>query len=109
MSRGSPRRSRTAKARRINGTAAKSSRACETDGWGRSKRGWRETAQLAPEPRTPGVERRMSLAQQRAQRPGRWDSEPTRCRGRRVREGGDKQVKLRAYVGSRLQLAGLSG
>jgi hypothetical protein len=35
----------------------KSLRACETGGWGRSKRGGLETTQLRPEPRTPGVER----------------------------------------------------
>jgi hypothetical protein len=54
-SRGSPRRSRTAKAARISRDPGKSRGACETGGWGRSKPGWTETTELGPEPRTPGV------------------------------------------------------
>ena len=56
-SRGVPRRSRTAKARRISGWPVKSPRAGETDGWGRSKRRRIGTTQPEPEPRTPRVAR----------------------------------------------------
>ena len=37
------------------GRLVKWPRACETGGWGRSKPRWAETAELGPEPRTPGV------------------------------------------------------
>jgi hypothetical protein len=57
MSRGSPRRSRTAKAWCLCGDPMKAPRACETGGWGRRTPGGTETIGLGLEPRPPGLER----------------------------------------------------
>jgi hypothetical protein len=103
--RGSPRRSRTAKALRITGTAGKSRRACEWGGWGRlSDDG---AGQNNPY-RSEGPWGRAACAARMAasNRAGFLDSD----RGFRCGHGGRerrKQTRARTgYAGSRLNLHG---
>ena len=76
-------------------------RACETDGWGCSKRGGLETTQLRPEPRTPGVERLgLSYSGSRKCRLV-LDAEPGGCAVMDVGEGEGKRLGRPGMRGTR--------
>jgi hypothetical protein len=80
----------------------KAPRACETDGWGRSKRGWTETAQLGPEPRTPGVSG-ASCGEDPSGLPlGARYRSSSGSGSRGAREGGNKPSVCRGMRGARL-------
>jgi hypothetical protein len=99
-SRGSPRRSRTAKAGCISAGPVKSPRACETGGWGRSKRRWVETAQLGPEPSTAGVSGAPCAEDPSGLPFGARFRSPRGSGSRGVREGGPKLSPGRGMLGT---------
>ena len=87
----------------------KAQRADQTGGWGRSTRGWTETTQLGPEPRTPGVERWLAAPLEERHPKGRPSStlsegtgpSPTGAKGR------GKPCVLGGDAGSRLDRCGV--
>ena len=101
--RGSPRRSRTAKASCITGPTGKSRRACEWGGWGRqATRDWDTTTQTGA--RTPGAERQSSLEWRCSTSHSLLTSSRSRDRADASTKGGGKPDRAKGMPG-----AGLTG
>jgi len=101
--RGSPRRSRTAKALRISRQAAKSRCACEWDGWGRlSEDG---SGQNNPNPSEDPWGGGRPILQGGALASSRSDTARDYLRHGAMREGRMQTERSSVYVGSRLKLA----
>jgi hypothetical protein len=105
--RGSPRRSRTAKASRISRTAAKSRCACERGGWGRlSDDGPGHYNPVRSEDPWGRWSLHLMAVCNRAHRP---DSERRHRCGHEVHEGRTQTGRRAAHAGSRLKLSDVPG